>query len=63
MDLAITQQTILLTSMYIQLLSPLESTPIFECIGLNYKQHAKEAKVRQVEEALYTVYATFSLGC
>ncbi|KAH9217847.1 fumarylacetoacetate hydrolase family protein [Leptodontidium sp. 2 PMI_412] len=27
------------------LLSPLESTPIFECIGLNYAHHAKEANL------------------
>ncbi|EFX05260.1 fumarylacetoacetate hydrolase family protein [Grosmannia clavigera kw1407] len=26
-----------------EVLSPLARTPIFECIGLNYKQHAKEA--------------------
>jgi 2-keto-4-pentenoate hydratase/2-oxohepta-3-ene-1,7-dioic acid hydratase in catechol pathway len=28
-----------------KLLSPLESTPIFMCIGLNYAHHAKEANV------------------
>ncbi|KAH7357288.1 hypothetical protein BKA65DRAFT_393218 [Rhexocercosporidium sp. MPI-PUGE-AT-0058] len=28
-----------------QLLSPLQSTPIFECIGLNYAHHAKEANL------------------
>jgi 2-keto-4-pentenoate hydratase/2-oxohepta-3-ene-1,7-dioic acid hydratase in catechol pathway len=29
-----------------KLLCPLEETPIVQCIGLNYKQHAKEASVR-----------------
>ncbi|KAK0100572.1 hypothetical protein ONS95_007030 [Cadophora gregata] len=28
-----------------QLLAPVESTPIFECIGLNYGQHAKECNL------------------
>lgn len=28
-----------------QLVCPIESTPIVLCIGLNYKQHAKEASV------------------
>lgn len=28
-----------------KLLSPIESIPIFECIGLNYAHHAKEANV------------------
>ncbi|KAG4421560.1 hypothetical protein IFR04_005287 [Cadophora malorum] len=28
-----------------QLLSPIESIPIFECIGLNYAHHAKEANL------------------
>jgi 2-keto-4-pentenoate hydratase/2-oxohepta-3-ene-1,7-dioic acid hydratase in catechol pathway len=28
-----------------KLLSPIESTPIFMCIGLNYAHHAKEANV------------------
>ncbi len=28
-----------------KLLSPIESTPIFQCIGLNYAHHAKEAGV------------------
>ncbi|KAI8943783.1 hypothetical protein NX059_001757 [Plenodomus lindquistii] len=27
-----------------ELLSPLETTNIFQCVGLNYKQHAEEAK-------------------
>jgi len=28
-----------------KLLSPIESTPIFQCVGLNYAQHAKEANL------------------
>ncbi|KAK5444181.1 hypothetical protein LTS15_010534 [Exophiala xenobiotica] len=32
-----------------KLLSPLESVPIFECIGLNYRQHANEAKLSIAE--------------
>ena len=28
-----------------QVLCPLPNTPIFLCVGLNYKQHANEAKV------------------
>ncbi|KAI1613499.1 hypothetical protein EDD37DRAFT_689103 [Exophiala viscosa] len=32
-----------------KLLSPLESVPIFECIGLNYRQHASEAKLSIAE--------------
>jgi 2-keto-4-pentenoate hydratase/2-oxohepta-3-ene-1,7-dioic acid hydratase in catechol pathway len=31
-----------------KLLSPLASTPIFMCIGLNYAHHAKEANVSSV---------------
>lgn len=31
--------------MYFELLCPLESTPIIQCVGLNYKQHAHEANV------------------
>lgn len=30
---------------FLQLLSPIESTPIIICVGLNYKQHATEANV------------------
>jgi len=33
------------TATVTKLLSPLESTPIIQCIGLNYAQHAKEANL------------------
>lgn len=34
----------------IQVLCPLESVPIFVCVGLNYRQHAAEAGVSKIEQ-------------
>lgn len=31
-----------------EILCPLEHTPIILCVGLNYRQHAEEAKVRDL---------------
>ena len=33
----------------VELLCPLESTPIVLCVGLNYRHHANEAKVRLIK--------------